>query len=125
MKIQSKRTNIIIIGKAIIKPAMNLISDEIYESVKEHPMFKQQVAERKFIVGEKPKTKQASTGNGGGDEDPVKAILDMTAKEAIEFISNYSELQVLRDLIGEEGRTTVLTAIEKQIDVLLEEDEDE
>jgi hypothetical protein len=109
MRVKRTASFVMGFGGIMVKPGLNLFSDEDSERLKKDPAFKEQCG-----LGNQ------TVLSDGPDEEAslVDSILKMNVKNATKAVKDTLDIDVLEELSGREERTSVARTIRKQIEML-------
>lgn len=117
--IEYKLPRLFYVGPVCFQPGNNLISDDQWELIKDHPGLRSLFdgGDFAFIAGKEP----GKAASAGETENP---LLGMSVADAKEFVAKTLDINLLEKMKASESRKTLLDAIEKQIGKLMPTDEE-
>lgn len=115
--IEYKLPRLFYVGPICFQPGNNLISDEQWALIKDHPELRSK--DFAFIAGKEP----GKAGGAAGDE-AENPLLGMSISGAKEFVAKTLDISLLEKMKTAESRKSLLDAIDKQIENLMPTDEE-
>ena len=126
MVLFSKEARIIIYkGKVKILPGSNIVADDLVEQMKSDKWFSGFIKKGTMSFKKVEATQGISKKDSGKEKDDLEIILQMKNKDAVKFLKDCADIELLRKVSEESEKSAVIKAAEKQIAILEEDREKE
>ncbi len=103
----------------LVEPGVTLVDAEAWDKCKEHHLTKHYLSTRRVsVVGPTPAAPKPPAA-------PLAGVSELTAKEAIAYVAGCEDVAELRSSWEDEKRVTVIAALEKRLDELAGDPEDD
>lgn len=121
MFIVSKKTNVLITAGRFFYPGTNFIPEEEKERVTSDAMVKEQIEEGYFTIREEARVPKKSSKDVKSFQEEIAGV---PAKTALDIIRQTYTRDELSAIIDNDSRKSVVSAAEKQLEKLTEDNED-